>query len=99
MFFPNFPIVFVFPFRLHFELKYIFGCFICKKQIARFRGQSIFPAYCSSLPYTSIPFSGQGQGPAFFFGTMSFYVSFAAPHFHFREKRLALPHSSFILLF
>ena len=66
MFFPNFPIVFVFPFRLHFELKYIFGCFICKKQIARIVGNSFFPR--NSLP-CRIPashFQGRGKVRHFF---------------------------------
>lgn len=66
MFFPNFPIVFVFPFRLHFELKYIFSCFICKKQIARFRGQSILPAYCSSLPCAGHSIVKAGTGFSIF---------------------------------
>lgn len=72
--FPKFPIVFVFRFRpmqqphfqVHSQFKYLFGCFYLQKTNCPHRGQFILPAQFSPLPYTSIPFSGQGQGPAFF---------------------------------
>lgn len=107
MFFPNFPIVFVFRFRpmqqphfqVHSQFKYLFGCFYLQKnKLPASWAIHSSRAILSPAVYQH-PIFRAGARSGIFFGTMSFYVSFAAPHFHFREKRLALPHSSFILLF